>query len=482
MPQLDLKKIFVANRQEVLTRLHQTFMSMNIQTVAPFVNQTECFEGIEPAWIQNHTDFMSVEKMIGLAKKHHCQAIHPGWGFLSEQSQFSKACEDQQLMFIGPNHTSMNALGDKFKAKQLAKKLGIRTLDVVGESKTSSFIDDLKSMSFPIILKSRAGGGGKGMTVVHAFNEIQKAVDEAKRLSKAHFNDDALIAEPYIDRAYHVEVQVLGHKGGVECFIERDCSIQRRHQKIIEESPSLNITQNIQDQILSDAKKLIEASGYQNAGTVEFILNQQGEHFFMEVNTRLQVEHGVTELLCDEDLVQRQIEITLGQDIKVNTKPQGHVIEVRVYAENPYGHFAPSAGKILKLKLPLKSSDVRVDHALKEGDEIHSMFDPMLLKVIVKGQDRKDAIHKLKDVLFHTCILGIDTNLNYLRWILSHDDFLNSKHHTQWCNQYLQAFILDESQRSKSKAMLACEQTYIKDNQNNVIDPYSHLKRILHEI
>lgn len=450
--QKGIKKILIANRGEVVKRIAQTLRRMNIISVGVHAAnekprmKTICNE-VLPLQKEGLKAYLDIQGIIAAAKASGCDAIHPGWGFLSEDPKFAKAVEEEGLIFIGPTFENMQTLGDKLSAKQKAEKLNIPTVNYVFETADTldQFVERIRHLKFPVMIKPVAGGGGKGMIVVSDPSQIIEKCQQAKREAKNAFGNDRLICEEYIQKPRHVEVQLMGDgQGRVWSFGERDCTIQRRHQKIIEESPSPHIVNEDQrERLTNDAIKLASSEKYRNAGTVEFMLSQEGHHFFMEMNTRLQVEHGVTEMMRGVDLVELQVRVACGENIEAfvpETQERSHVIQVRVYAEDPYEGFLPSTGKILALALPNESEACRIDSDLIENDQIDSTFDPMLMKLLVKGTDRKNAISQLRDTLCELCILGVSTNINLINWILGQDDFVNCQCDTAWTESQLEAF------------------------------------------
>ena len=350
MQHSKIKKVLIANRGLVVARIARTLKNLNIDYFAPK---------------ESLQSFLDIEKMISIAKKQNCDALHPGWGFLSENFEFAQRCEEENLNFIGPSAENIKLMGSKDQAKAVAKKIKVPTATSLLEG-GKDFLKACESLNFPIIFKPVAGGGGKGMLHVNSVKELKSAYEEAKRVAKSSFGDDQLMVEELIYPARHVEVQIVADEhGNISHLFERDCTIQRRHQKVIEESPSPFISDKQRQAILSDAVKLAQAIHYQNVGTVEFLLDEQGQHYFMEMNTRLQVEHGVTELRTGQDLVELQMKIAQGEKVQLNVQVKNnHAMQVRVYSEYPYEGFLPSIGKISLLKWP--QDDVRIEQDLKK--------------------------------------------------------------------------------------------------------------------
>jgi acetyl/propionyl-CoA carboxylase alpha subunit len=448
-----IRKILIANRGEIAFRISKTIRKMKLQAVGVSIqderqagflskcNEVHLFEKNELS------SYLNIEEIIRIAKACKADAIHPGYGFLSENPSFAQACEDNGIVFLGPNPSTIRLMGDKNEAKIFAKQCGIPVLETVVESKEfdSTFEKNIRTMQLPLILKPLNGGGGKGMTVVRAWDHIDADLKQARNIAKNAFGDARLLAEPFIEKALHLEVQIIGDSmGEVRHLYERDCTIQRRHQKIVEETPSPLIKPEQLEKMYANAVELGEKSHYQSLGTVEFIVDPSRGYFFMEMNTRLQVEHPVTEITLGLDLVEKQIQIANGQSLtKIlpkKIKPKGHAIEVRIYTENPSENFMPSTGKVEYLKLPKESKSVRLDCGIEQGTKIHHSFDPMIMKITVHGATREKAITALLDALQETIIFGIHTNINYLQWILQHSDFVENRHDTRWSEKTLAEF------------------------------------------
>lgn len=444
-----IQRVLIANRGEPCARIAKSLRKLNIASVAVFARGEDaaharfCDESIALPQ-EGLAAYLQIEDIVQAAIAMKCDAIHPGWGFLSENASFAARVEQAGLVFIGPTAEQMRTLGDKNEAKARAKSLGIPVVPFVSEENLSAekFLNEVEKLSFPLLLKPLAGGGGKGMLLVNTAEQLPSLVKKAKREAELAFGDGRLLAEVYLERPKHVEIQIIGDgQGKVWHLGERDCTIQRRHQKMIEESPCLSISAQKKEEIFGHAVSLVSSVGYRNVGTVEFIIDARGRAYFMEVNTRLQVEHGVTEELLGVDLVELQLMVAQGQpvDPAIPTyAPKHHVMQVRVYAEDPYVGFLPCTGTIRHLELP--DEDCRVDHALEVGTVVDSTFDPMLMKVIVKAEDRSAAISLLKKKLSQTVLLGIQSNLNYFQWICDQPDFQQHRHDTQWVDRHLDAY------------------------------------------
>ena len=356
--------------------------------------------------------YLALDRIVDAARKTGADAIHPGYGFLAENADFAEACLSAGITFIGPRPDAIRRMGSKIAARDVAVGAGIPVVP--------SF--DPKAVSqFPVLIKASAGGGGRGMRIVNSAAELDEALKSARSEAERAFGEGSLLIERYIEKARHIEFQIFGdHHGNLIHLFERDCSIQRRHQKIIEESPSPGLNPEVRRRMGEAAVALGRAIGYINAGTVEFLLAPSGEFFFIEANTRIQVEHPVTELITGLDLVRLQIEVAEGKALRVQPLSSGHAIEARLYAEDPANHLIPSTGTVQVWRRP---AHVRVDTALEEGARVSIHYDPMLAKIISHGEDRECALRKLVHALRSTCILGLETNREYLIQILESEEF-----------------------------------------------------------
>ena len=424
---MKLKRILVANRGEIARRVFRTIKELGMDAIAMHseADRNSLFvkEADESFLLPN--GYLDQETIINKAKELKVDAIHPGYGFLSENAEFCKKVKDEKIVWIGPDAETISLMGDKINSKNFCTKENIPTLQ-----KTSK-VSDAKKIGFPILVKASAGGGGKGMRIVKTERELKDAVIAAKREAKSSFDDDRVFLEKYIEHSRHIEVQILGDNfGNVIHLGERECSIQRRHQKIIEESPSSRLTNKIREDITSAAVKLGKKLDYKSAGTVEFLFDEDtNEFWFLEVNTRLQVEHPVTEEVTGIDLVKEQIKIASGkkldflqEDIEFN----GHAIEARLYAENPENDFLPEIGSIDKLSCS-NNKGIRWDTGIATGDKITPDYDPMLAKVIAIGETREQSAKLLAKELRSTHLAGIKTNKDFLVQCLENNSFLKGK-------------------------------------------------------
>lgn len=445
-----INKLLIANRGEIAIRVMRTCRKMGISTVAVFSEADknalfvkEADEAISLGSFAASESYLNQDKIIEAAKRTGANAIHPGYGFLSENEDFAKHCEQEGLIFVGPNSKAIEAMGDKIRAKEIMQKHDVPV--VPGYDGKDQSVSMLKKkaieIGFPVLLKASAGGGGKGMRIVREEKSLEKDIEGAKREALNAFGDDTLLIEKYFDSARHIEFQIMGDKhGNVIHLFERECSIQRRYQKIIEESPSPVMTPALREKMSVAALKAAKAIKYDNAGTVEFIVDDKMNFYFLEVNTRLQVEHPVTEMVTGLDLVKLQIEVAQGLPLSVKeneAKQTGHAIECRLYAEDPYNNFLPAIGNVLAF-VPDETSCTRYDSGIESGSAIDIHYDPMMAKVITWGETRKEAIRKMKHSLRKTALLGIASNKNFLIDILSHPEFEAGNFNTHFLNRHLE--------------------------------------------
>ena len=421
---MKINSILIANRGEIACRIIRTANEMGIKTIAVYeeADSNATFVSMSDVAVKLKNGYLDADEIVDAAKKTGADAIHPGYGFLSENSIFARKVIRNNIIWIGPTPHVIKVMGDKIKAKELAIKANVPTLE------KAESIKDSKQLGFPLLIKAAAGGGGKGMRIVNNKNELKDAVAAAKREAKTGFDDERVFIEKYIKKSRHIEIQILGDQhGNVIHLGERECSIQRRHQKIIEESPSPKLDDELREQIGNAAVKLAKKIKYQSAGTVEFILDENtNEFWFLEVNTRLQVEHPVTEEVTGVDLVRAQINIAKNEYLELKQKDvefNGHAVEVRLYAENPNNDFLPETGKIVCYE-PYKNKSIRWDSGVQKGYEVGTNFDPMLSKVISWAPNRTDACLQLATALEKSCIGGVKTNKDFLVECIRHPEFL----------------------------------------------------------
>ena len=380
---------------------------------------------------------MNLKNIIEAANITGADSIHPGFGFLSENSQFAKICEESNIKFIGPSYKVIELMGNKSNAKDLMKKAGVPVIPGSDGSIQSlkGIIETANKIGYPILLKASAGGGGKGIRIVNSEEELESNYNIVKQEAKLSFNNDEIYVEKFIKNPRHVEIQVLADEhGNVIHLGERDCSIQRKNQKVIEETPSTILDDKLRNKMGEAAIKAVKASSYTSCGTVEFLVDKDSNFYFMEMNTRIQVEHPITEMRTGIDIVKEQIKIAAGEKLKIkqkNVQFKGHSIECRINAENPRKKFRPSPGKITGLNLP-GGNGVRIDTAIYEGYTIPANYDSMIAKIITYGDTRNEAISKMKRALEETVIEGIDTNLDFLFQIIKNPNFLRGKFDTSF--------------------------------------------------
>lgn len=437
-------KILVANRGEIAIRIMRACRELGIGTVAVYSTADKdaphvrfADEAVEIGDSAPRESYLNIPNVLQAAKATGAEAIHPGYGFLSENAVFAEAVEAAGLTFIGPPASAIRAMGDKAQSKITMKAAGVPTVpgaeNLSGETE---FLAAAERIGYPVLVKAAAGGGGKGMRVVRSAREMPEALDSARRESQNAFGDDRLLVEKYIENAHHIEFQVFGDRhGNLVHLFERECSVQRRHQKIIEESPSPLLTPEIREQMGAAAVAAARAVGYFNAGTVEFIFDSRISNFyFLEMNTRLQVEHPVTEAVTGLDLAQWQIRVAAGEPFplrQADLTQRGHAIECRLYAEDAAGGFLPSTGRILQFIEP-RGPGIRVDAGIVTGSEVTRFYDPLLAKIIVHAEDREAAIRRMRAALRETVLHGVTSNLDFLQAILAHPAFAEGKIHTRW--------------------------------------------------
>ncbi|MGK0439565.1 MAG: 3-methylcrotonyl-CoA carboxylase alpha subunit [Paracoccaceae bacterium] len=433
-------KILIANRGEIACRVINTAKRLGVKTVAVYSEADRnslhvklADEAIHIGPAASSESYLVIEKIIAAALKTGSQAIHPGYGFLSENAKFAQACHDNKLLFIGPPIPAIKAMGSKSAAKTIMEKAGVPLVPGYhGEDPSPQVLKNAANgMGYPVLLKAIAGGGGKGMRQVWSEAEFDTELDAAKREALSSFGNDDMLVEKYLTAPRHVEFQVFcdSHGNALHLF-ERDCTVQRRHQKVIEEAPAPNFSDQLREKMGDAAVRAAQAIDYQGAGTVEFLLDQDGSFYFMEMNTRLQVEHPVTEMITGQDLVEWQLLVAAGERLpakQADLKIHGHAFEARIYAEDPYNDFLPTAGKLIGLKLPETSKTVRIDTGVVASDEISPFYDPMISKLVVWAETRALALNKLVTALDQYNISGITSNVSFLRALASHTAFANAE-------------------------------------------------------
>ncbi len=441
-------KVLIANRGEIAVRIMATCREMGIRTVAVYseadrnamhvrVADEAYYIGPAPAT----QSYLRVDTILDVAKRSGAEAIHPGYGFLSENAAFVEACNDASIVFIGPPADAMRLMGSKIAAKNLARSVDAPTIPGYnGDSQEDEMLErEAARIGFPLLIKASAGGGGKGMREVHAPEDFLEQLAGARREALASFGDGTVFLERLIQQPRHVEIQILGDKFGNLIHLgERECSIQRRHQKIVEESPSVALTPALRAEMGSAAVRIAKAAGYVNAGTMEFILDDEKHFYFLEMNTRLQVEHPVTEYVTGLDLVRHQLLIAAGEPLHIQQEqivPRGHAIEVRLYAEDPDQGFLPSTGTVTRFIEP-RGPGIRADSGIESGDEISQYYDPMIAKMIASAENRAATIERMRDALEQCAVFGVKTNAPLLHTIITHPAFMAGKTHTSFLDEY----------------------------------------------
>ncbi|WP_333773825.1 acetyl/propionyl/methylcrotonyl-CoA carboxylase subunit alpha [Streptomyces sp. IBSBF 3136] len=479
--------VLVANRGEIAVRVIRTLRSLGVRSVAVFsdadadarhVREADTAVRIGPAPAAE--SYLSVERLLEAAARTGAQAVHPGYGFLAENAGFARACEEAGLVFIGPSADAIALMGDKIRAKETVKAAGV---PVVPGSSGSGLTDAelaaaAREIGMPVLLKPSAGGGGKGMRLVRDVTALEEEIAAARREARASFGDDTLLVERWVDRPRHIEIQVLadGH-GNVVHLGERECSLQRRHQKIIEEAPSVLLDEATRAAMGEAAVQAARSCGYRGAGTVEFIVpgGDPSSYYFMEMNTRLQVEHPVTELITGLDLVEWQLRVAAGERLgfaQQDVTLTGHAVEARICAEDPARGFLPSGGTVLLLDEP-QGDGVRTDSGLSEGTEVGSLYDPMLSKVIAYGPDRATALRRLRSALAGTVTLGVQTNAGFLRRLLAHPAVVAGELDTGLVERVVDELVPTEVPEEVYEAAAAVRQEALAPRGAGWTDPFS---------
>ncbi|MGB0167099.1 MAG: acetyl-CoA carboxylase biotin carboxylase subunit [Luteibaculum sp.] len=464
-----MKKILVANRGEIALRVMRSAREMGIKTVAvfsdadrtaPFVRYADEAYHIGPS--PSRFSYLDIDKIIAVAKKAGVDGIHPGYGFLSENARFAERVSQEGITFIGPKPKSMEVMGSKLAAKEAVKAYNI-PLVPGSDGAISDITEAIKiaeGIGFPLLVKASAGGGGKGMRIVNESSELKSQMERAISEAKSSFGDGAVFIEKFVSSPRHIEIQVLADTHGNCVYLfERECSVQRRHQKVIEEAPSAILTEDLRKQMGEAAVKVAQACDYIGAGTVEFLVDDQLNFYFLEMNTRLQVEHPVTEMITGVDLVKEQIEVARGKKLSFSQedlKILGHAIEVRVYAEDPANNFLPDIGKLETYRIP-KGPGIRVDDGFEEGMEIPIHYDPMIAKLVVHGATRQEAIDRMLGAIREYRITGIETTLPFCAFTLNHEAFRSGNFDTNFVKHYFKPEVLeaDNEEEKKVAALIA---------------------------
>ena len=448
-----LNKILVANRGEIAVRIIRACREMKIKTVAVYSEADKealhtklADEAICIGPAISSKSYLNMKAIIEAACLTGCDSIHPGFGFLSENSNFARICEEIGIKFIGPSYKLIELLGNKSKAKETMKNIGVPVIPgsegLVNSKEESKKIAE--NIGYPVMLKASSGGGGRGIRVVHDEEELDKQYDIVKQEAINSFGDGSIYIEKFIENPRHVEIQILADEHNNAVYLgERDCSIQRRNQKVLEESPSLAIDEALRKKMGTIAVKAVKEIGYTNAGTIEFLVDKNKNFYFMEMNTRLQVEHPVTEFVTGIDIVKEQIKIASGMELtykQENIKVTGHSMEVRINAENPSKNFMPCPGKITGINFP-GGNGIRIDTAIYSGYTVPQNYDSMIAKIIVHGKDRNESIAKMKSALSEFIIEGIDTNIDFILQILDNENFKNNNYDTSFLKRIFRTYI-----------------------------------------
>jgi acetyl-CoA carboxylase, biotin carboxylase subunit len=462
-----IKKILVANRGEIALRVMRTASELGIGTVAVYseadrkaLHVRYADEAVLIGPPPSSESYLKMEKIIAAAKETGADAIHPGYGFLSENEDFAKMCEDAGIIFIGPSAKAIELMGSKLAAKAAVAKFNVPL--VPGTSEPITNINDAKKIAskigYPVLIKASAGGGGKGMRIVENDESFQEQMERAVSEATSAFGDGSVFIEKYITKPRHIEFQIFGDQhGNVIHLFERECSIQRRHQKVVEEAPSSVLTPDIRKQMGEAAINVAKSCGYYGAGTVEFILDENLDFYFLEMNTRLQVEHPVTEEITGLDLVKLQIEVAQGERLpftQEQIRMTGHAVEVRVYAEDPANNFLPDIGTLQTYQRP-QGHGVRVDDGFEQGMDIPFYYDPMIAKLITRAETRGAAIEKMKRAIDEYEITGIETTLAFCRFVMNHDAFTSGKFDTRFVENYFKPEVLQKSGSDEERKLAA---------------------------
>ena len=453
----SFNKILIANRGEIAVRIMKTAKKLGIVSVAIYSevdSDSYHVRMADEAYCIGERElsetYLNIEKIINIAKDTGCDAIHPGYGFLAESPLLVEACEKAGITFIGPNTKAITLMGNKIEARKFVKETGVpMTEGITGD--TDTLLKNSGKVKFPILVKAAAGGGGKGMRIVYDPKELEQVLETTSREALNYFGDGTIYIEKYIEEPRHIEFQVIGDNfGNVIHLFERECTIQRRYQKIIEESPSPTLTPEVREKMGKSAVDIAKGVGYNSVGTIEFLVDKNLDYYFLEMNTRIQVEHPVTEMVTGVDLIEEQILVAAGNKLRLKQeemKQTGHAIESRIYAEDPSNNFLPSPGDITLLTFP-EGDNIRIDTAIDEETTIQSFFDPMISKLIVWGETREEAIDLSLDALRHFIIHGIKTNISYLINVLEHSAFTTNELSTKFCDEHTED-ILHRIHRAK---------------------------------
>ncbi len=472
-----LKRVLIANRGEIALRVIRACRKLGVHSIAvfsdadahlPFVREADEAHYLGPS--PSADSYLNIKRIVELALEHEADGIHPGYGFLAENALFAKACEDAGIKFIGPSSGAIDRLGDKRNAKEVAEKAGVPVTPWIkcsGQADAET-VKAVQQIGFPVMVKPAAGGGGKGMHRADNLEDLTMLLPKAAREAKASFGDDSLLVEKFLPAPRHIEVQIVADEHGkVLHFFERECSLQRRHQKLLEETPSPSLTPQQRAKICADAVKIAQTAGYTNAGTCEFLYDEQaGSWYFCEVNTRLQVEHPVTEQVTGVDLVELQLRVASGEKLELaqnQIKQNGHAIELRINSEDPFFEFMPSLGYIEAFEPP-EGDGIRVDAGYHTGDSVTQFYDSLIAKLIVHGADRNSAIKRALEALGRFTVVGVSTTIPFHASLLRHPDVVKGAFNIHWVEKHM--LELTRRERGQEAAVLAA------------LMEYRHLKKV----
>ncbi|XP_007256840.3 methylcrotonoyl-CoA carboxylase subunit alpha, mitochondrial [Astyanax mexicanus] len=444
-----IEKVLIANRGEIACRVMRTAKKMGVRSVAVYsdadrhsMHVAMADEAYHIGAAPSQQSYLCMEKVLEVAKKSSAQAVHPGYGFLSENTEFAELCKQEGIIFIGPPSSAIRDMGIKSTSKHIMSAAGVPIIEGYhGEDQSDKKLQaEAARIGYPVMIKAVRGGGGKGMRIAHSEAEFHEQLESARREARKSFNDDVMLVEKFVENPRHVEVQVFGDQHGNAVYLfERDCSVQRRHQKIIEEAPGPGISPEVRRKLGEAAVRAAKAVNYVGAGTVEFIMDSQHNFYFMEMNTRLQVEHPVSEMITGTDLVEWQLRVAAGEKIPLSQEDivlRGHSFEARIYAEDPNNDFMPGAGHLQHLSNPQADEHTRIETGVRDGDEVSAHYDPMIAKLVVWGEDRPAALKKLRYCLRQYNIVGLNTNIDFLLNLSGHPEFEAGNVHTSFIPQH----------------------------------------------
>ena len=484
-------KILIANRGEIACRIARTARRMDVRTVAVYSDAdalarhvTECDEAVRIGSPPALESYLRIDAILEAARRTGAQAIHPGYGFLSENADFAEACVRAGIVFIGPPAQAIRDMGSKSRAKALMEQAGVPLLPGYhGQNQDPEFLErEAERVGYPLLIKASAGGGGKGLRVVERREDFQGRLESCRREAKAAFGDENVLLEKLLMRARHVEMQIFADQNG-RCIplYERDCSAQRRHQKVLEEAPAPNLSEALRRALADAAVSAAMAVGYEGAGTIEFLLAPTGDFYFLEMNTRLQVEHPVTEMITGLDLVEWQLRVAAGEPLPEERAPEakGHAIEARIYAEDPYNGFLPSTGRLVQFAMPEPSAHVRIDAGVRKGDEITTWYDPLIAKLIVWDSTREAALARLHQALAQVHIVGVANNVELLSRLVATSSFSGGKLDTAFMERERESLFAVPREAPEKAFLIAALAVLIDENEqarlaaSRTADPFS---------